>query len=160
AAAHRRGVLHRDIKPANAVASEEGPVKLLDFGLAELLPEAPSPEPGPASERIVRPPPADAAATRPLDPDSASARTEDHAAGPRERPARIVGTPLYMAPEIWQGHPATTASDVYSLGVLLFELCTGRPPSVASMGLGRELPEGGASSSSIFLVPARGSAGG
>ena len=42
AAAHRRGVLHRDIKPANAVISEEGTVKLLDFGLAELLPEVPT----------------------------------------------------------------------------------------------------------------------
>jgi len=87
AAAHRRGVLHRDLKPANALYTDEGEVKLLDFGMAKLL-------------------------DRP------------RALGAKEP---LVGSPLYIAPELWQGEPATPRSDLYALGVLLFELCTGRP---------------------------------
>jgi eukaryotic-like serine/threonine-protein kinase len=48
------------------------------------------------------------------------------------RPGRVVGTPGYMAPEIWRGCTATFAADIYSLGALLFALCTGRPPHYAS----------------------------
>src|SRR5439155_2977102 len=40
----------------------------------------------------------------------------------------IVGTPLYIAPEVWRGEPATPRSDVYSLGALLYEVASGRPP--------------------------------
>ena len=104
AAAHRRGVLHRDIKPSNIMMSEEGEAKLLDFGLAKLLDASVE---GPVSAS-----PGDAA-LRTL------ARTH---AGTR------VGTPLYMAPEIWRGEEATKRADVYSLGVVLFELCIGRVP--------------------------------
>jgi serine/threonine protein kinase/formylglycine-generating enzyme required for sulfatase activity len=48
------------------------------------------------------------------------------------RPGSAVGTPLYMAPEIWRGEPATFASDVYSLGAVMYALCVGRPPHQAS----------------------------
>lgn len=90
AAAHRRGVLHRDLKPANAMITDDGEVKLLDFGLAKLLD-----------------------------------RPSTWSAGADSQP---VGSPLYMAPELWRGEPATRASDVYSVGVFLYELASGRAP--------------------------------
>ncbi len=135
AAAHRRGVLHRDIKPGNAMIAEDGTVKLLDFGLAELspegAPEAPE-EPSPAG-RVNR----DGESTQPdsrvTEALTASLEMSLDAPGPTTDPPfasmkRVAGTPLYMAPELWRGEPATTRADVYALGVVLHELCTGGPP--------------------------------
>ncbi|MBI5544927.1 MAG: protein kinase [Deltaproteobacteria bacterium] len=114
AAAHRRGVVHRDIKPANALMAPTGEVKLLDFGLAELLDSATkdsSTESVPsAAEPLVAPSEGG--------PDSA---TLTHGGG-------WMGTPAYMAPEVWCGQPATFRSDIYSLGAVLYELCAGRAP--------------------------------
>ena len=109
-AAHRGGVLHRDLKPANAILAESGEVKLLDFGLAKLLP-----------------PPAGAAAPAPpiVSFTEAVEVSPLHGSG-------VLGTPLYMAPELWRGEPATPRADIYSLGALLYELATGQPPVPAS----------------------------
>jgi eukaryotic-like serine/threonine-protein kinase len=107
AAVHRHGVLHRDIKPGNVIVAGDGTAKLLDFGLAKLI-EASAPDPG----RVSLPPQA-----APLLSDATAAGT-----------AAMVGTPLYMAPEIWQLSPATRRSDVFSVGALLYELAAGRLP--------------------------------
>jgi hypothetical protein len=104
AAAHRQGVLHRDIKPANALLDEHGVVKLLDFSLAKFVDSSRDGGPGAA-----RP-------AGPVDREATAAGT-------------LLGTPSYMAPELWRAEPATRRSDVYALGVLLHTLCLGRPPN-------------------------------
>ncbi|MBL9106711.1 MAG: SUMF1/EgtB/PvdO family nonheme iron enzyme [Myxococcales bacterium] len=105
AAAHRHGVLHRDIKLANAILGEDGVTKLLDFGLAKLLDA----------------PPSDAEVTHLGSPSFLEATSE----------GTLIGTPTYMAPELWRADPATRRSDVYALGVVLYSLSCGRPPNEA-----------------------------
>ena len=156
AAAHRQGVLHRDIKLANAMLSANGEVKLLDFSLAKLLDPVfdPAYEGGP-----VRLPPADRANDRTLSPVEArssrsssgtsstssrissvwlqtSAASSDHwplteSASSLTMQGTLLGTPNYMAPELWRNEEATRRSDVYALGVLMYILACGRPPTEA-----------------------------
>jgi serine/threonine protein kinase/formylglycine-generating enzyme required for sulfatase activity len=155
AAAHRQGVLHRDIKLANAMLSEAGEIKLLDFSLAKLV-DAPAFErlrghsASVSDVRDVRevlsdaappplPPAARLAETITLEAPKQSPRPPRHEAPgwPGGLPditavGALVGTPHYMAPELWRGEPASRASDVYALGVLLYALCSGRPPHDAA----------------------------
>jgi serine/threonine protein kinase/predicted ATPase len=105
AAAHAAGVVHRDIKPQNLMVRADGIVKVLDFGLARRLPAGAAPGAAPPG-----------AGTSPLT-----------GAGGTDPGARL-GTLLYMSPEQARSEPMGTATDVFSLGIVLYELTTGRHP--------------------------------
>jgi serine/threonine protein kinase/Tol biopolymer transport system component len=98
AAAHKAGIVHRDIKPENIMLRADGYVKVLDFGLAKLTQQEESPAAGDAGEKI------------------------DVSSG------LLMGTVKYMSPEQAQGHQVDHRSDLFSLGVVLYEMLTGRAP--------------------------------
>jgi serine/threonine protein kinase/formylglycine-generating enzyme required for sulfatase activity len=110
AAAHRRGVLHRDLKPANALLADDGEVKLCDFGLAKLI--------GSPGEE------ASGSAT--------SSGASDGSTAELTREGVWLGTPRYMAPEIWRSEPATVQTDLYSLGAMFYKLASGEPATNGS----------------------------
>jgi serine/threonine-protein kinase len=99
-AAHEAGVVHRDIKPENIMLRPDGYAKVLDFGIAKLT------EGRPTSEHY------ELATTATL----------------QTRPGLVLGTARYMSPEQARGHKVDARSDIWSFGVVLYEMVVGIPP--------------------------------
>jgi serine/threonine protein kinase/Tol biopolymer transport system component len=97
AAAHAAGIVHRDLKPANIMVTEQGTVKVLDFGLAKLTEGIGGEDPG-----------------------------RDSAAGSQTTEGLILGTPAYMSPEQAMGKPVDKRADIWAFGCVLYECLTGR----------------------------------
>src|SRR5581483_1327863 len=99
-AAHAAGIVHRDIKPENVMIRRDGIVKVLDFGLAKLTAPSPDSVDGEAYTR-------------------ANIKTD---------PGVVMGTAIYMSPEQARGLPVDARTDIFSLGVVLYEMDAGRLP--------------------------------
>ncbi|HUK36110.1 MAG TPA: serine/threonine-protein kinase [Vicinamibacterales bacterium] len=106
AAAHGKGIVHRDLKPANIQVTPDGSVKILDFGVAHAI-----------SAGSTNTTPSGPALTLRLPTSSVSERRVMHP-----------GTPAYMSPEQMFGREIDQRSDIYSLGVIVYEMATGRRP--------------------------------
>ncbi len=98
-AAHLAGIVHRDLKPRNVIVKPGGQVKVLDFGLAKRV--------GGGAVETAAP---------------------TQSAGPRSVAGSVVGTLAYMSPEQAEGKPLDARSDIFSFGVVLYEMLTGRRP--------------------------------
>jgi serine/threonine protein kinase/Tfp pilus assembly protein PilF len=98
ATAHERGVVHRDLKPGNVMVTREGRVKVLDFGLAKLV----------AADTTVH----------------VGVTTAASLSGE----GQILGTTAYMAPEQLKGETVDARSDLFAMGIIIYELATGRSP--------------------------------
>ena len=112
-AAHKAGIIHRDIKPENVMIRPDGLVKILDFGIAKLTDERSGDRKtgrsGEDQQTLI--------AATPNFPISQS---------PKTNPGVIIGTANYMSPEQARGKDVTTQSDIFSFGIVMYEMVTGQ----------------------------------
>jgi serine/threonine protein kinase len=111
-AAHGAGIIHRDIKPDNVMIRDDGYVKVLDFGLAKLIGRS-----------------GDAATGRPEDNTLIAESPRPHVSeSVSTTPGLVMGTVAYMSPEQARGNAVDSTTDIFSLGVVLYELLTRKQP--------------------------------
>ena len=104
--AHDKGIVHRDLKPGNIMLTEDGHAKIIDFGLAKLV--------------------------EPLEGGSSEAQTVTHK---ETDPGKVMGTVTYMSPEQARGIKLDHRSDVFSYGIVLYEMLSGKPPFHGATGM-------------------------
>ena len=122
--AHARGIVHRDLKPENVMLTDDGAVKVLDFGIARL--EGRRDRVG-AAARSETPGGGETTIVEPIDTLQNTGILSVGSGPPRTSAGAVIGTPTYMSPEQARGDEVSPASDIYSFGLVLQFLSTGSP---------------------------------
>jgi serine/threonine-protein kinase len=148
-AVHSAGVIHRDLKPENIMVKPDGRITVLDFGLARSVDEDAVLFPGEPTLDLEE-----------LESDTTTEQGQDE--GPRAHSTyvktsqgTVIGTAGYMSPEQANSEPATAASDIYSVGLILQELFTGSAPYEAGLSpMGRVIKAAGGETLPVTGLPA------